>query len=129
MAQDDSTDVLARVASLEARIEELEAVQKLVLRLLSTTRPLAGVLEQYGATETQEQALYALLDGLTERAGGPERDRPSFGYFEMRVGEIFPALRGDREFLQLMIDTLRVERAAYRTLYAYMMGQKWPSWP
>src|SRR5262249_42543540 len=117
-----------RLEQLEGRVQELEAVQALLLRLLSTTRPLAGVLEQYGATEKQEQALYALLDNIAERTAGPARDRPSFAFFEMGVYEIFPALRGDREFVQLILDTLRVERTAYRTLHAYMTEQGWPSW-
>jgi hypothetical protein len=121
-------DALAHVASLEARVEALEAVQELLLRLLSTTRPLAGVLEYYSATETQEQACYRLLDTLAGRTGGAERDRPSFAFFEMHVNEIFPDLRGDREFVQLLIDTLRVERPAYRTLHQYMVAHHWPSW-
>ena len=48
----DETDRLSR---LEARVEELEALQQLLVRLMSTTRPLSGVLERCGATETQEQ--------------------------------------------------------------------------
>ena len=125
---DTPNDALARVADLEGRVEQLEAVQELLLRLLSTTRPLAGVLEQYGATETQEQAFYQVLDGLATRTDGPERDRPSFAFFQMRVDEIFPELRGDREFIQLLIDTLKVERPAYRTLHQYMRAHGWPSW-
>jgi hypothetical protein len=121
-------DALARVATLEARVEALEAVQELLLRLLSTTRPLAGVLEHYSATETQEQAFYRLLDTMAGRIAGAERDRPSFAFFEMQVNEIFPDLRGDREFVQLLIDTLRVERPAYRTLHGYMVAHHWPSW-
>jgi hypothetical protein len=125
---DVRNDALARVASLEARVEALEAVQELLLRLLSTTRPLAGVLEYYSATETQEQAFYRLLDTMAGRTGGAERDRPSFAFFEMNLNEIFPHLRGDREFVQLLIDTLRVERPAYRALHQYMLAHKWPSW-
>jgi hypothetical protein len=45
-----------------------------------------------------------------------------------RLGEIFPNLRGDRQFVQLLIDTLRVERPAYRDLYAYMDSHHWPVW-
>jgi hypothetical protein len=125
---DTRDDALARVTDLEARVEELEVVQALLLRLLSATRPLAGVLEHYGATETQEQAFYQLLDNLTGRVVGPERDHPSFAFFEMGVSEIFPHLRGDRDFMQLLIDTLRVERTPYRTLYQYMSARRWPSW-
>jgi hypothetical protein len=36
------------------------------------------VLEQYGATETQEGEFYRLLDDVAERAKGRERDRPTF---------------------------------------------------
>lgn len=125
---DVGKDALARMATLEARVEALEAVQELLLRLLSTTRPLAGVLEHYSATETQEQAFYRLLDNLAGRTGGPGKNRPSFAFFEMQVNEIFPNLRGDREFVQLLIDTLRVERPAYRALHQYMLAHHWPSW-
>ena len=124
---DTRDDTVARVTNLEARVEELEAVQELLLKLLSTTRPLAGVLEHYGATETQEQACYQLLDELAERTEGPERDRPSYGFFELHFYEIFPELRGDRAFLQLVLDTLRVERPAYRVLHRYMVANGWPA--
>ena len=73
---DVGKDAQARIAALEARVEALEAVQELLLRLLSTTRPLAGVLAHYSATETQEQAFYRLLDTLAGRTGGAE-DRKS----------------------------------------------------
>ena len=43
------SDVAARVAALEREIQELKAVQELLLRLLSTTRPLSSMLEYYGA--------------------------------------------------------------------------------
>jgi hypothetical protein len=117
------------LADLDARLNELEAVQKLILRLLSTTKPLNNVLEHYGATETQERAFYRLLDDLAARAKGRERDRPTFSYFSMEMDEIFPALRGNREFVALVIDTLKVERPAYRELHAYMAAHKWPAWP
>lgn len=125
---DVGKDALGQIAALEARVEALEAVQELLLRLLSTTRPLAGVLEHYSATKTQEQAFYRLLDTLAGRTAGAARDRPSFAFFEMQINEIFPHLRGDREFVQLLIDTLRVERPAYRALHQYMVANHWPSW-
>ena len=62
---------------------------------------------------------------LVERSRGPERSRPSRAHFEMHVGEILPALRGNREFLQLLMDTLKVERPAYRELHEYMTAQGW----
>jgi hypothetical protein len=105
MSQTDRSD-------LEARVAHLEMMQDLLFRLMSMTRPLSNVLEQFGATRTQEQELLKFLDELFERSRGPERGRPSRAHFEMHVGEILPALRGNREFLQLLMDTLKVRRPA-----------------
>ena len=124
----NTPDVIARLDRLEARLEEVTMVQDVVLRLLSTTRPLARVLELFGATETQEQSFFHLLDGMVIRARGPAADRPSLGYYELRLAEIFPERRNDHEFVQLLIDTLKVERLAYRELYAHMIEQGWPAW-
>lgn len=108
------------LADLDARLREVEALQEVILRILSTTKPLTNVLDQYGATETQARACHALLDDLATRAKGSDSNRPTFAYFQMKVTEIFPSLRGDREFLELLLDTLKLERCAYRELHAYM---------
>jgi hypothetical protein len=125
MVQGDSPITLA---DLDARLRELEAVQELILRLLSTRKPLEDVLEHYGATDSQERAFYRLLDDLAARARGREQDRPTFGYFNVQIAGIFPALRGDREFVSLVIDTMRVERPVYRELHAFMAANGWPKW-
>ena len=103
-------------------------MQELTLRLLSTTMPLANLLRYYGATETREQALYRLLDDLAERIKGPSHREPTFGQFKVRLGEIFPELRDDRNFMQLIIDTLKVERPAYKRLHEHMTSHRWPVW-
>jgi hypothetical protein len=121
-------DVAARLSALDARVRELEAVQQLILRLLSTTRPLDSVLEQYGATDSQARAFYKLLDDLVSRSRGREQDRPTFAFFEMQLGHIFPSLRNDRDFTRLVIDTLKIERAAYRELSSYCSASGWPAW-
>jgi hypothetical protein len=113
---------------LDARLREIEAVQQLILRILSTTKPLDNVLEQYGATDTQERAFYALLDDLSTRSHGKEQDRPTFAYFVMKLQEIFPALRNDREFITLIVETLRTERPVYRELSEYVKAHGWPTW-
>ena len=113
------------LGDLDARLREVEALQEMMLRILATTKPLDNVLDQYGATDTQERATYALLDDLAARTTGRENERPTFPYFEMKMGDIFPALRRDRAFLMLVIDTLKVERAAYRALHAYMTAHAW----
>ena len=125
---DNTADLAARVAELDARVRELEAVQQLILRIMSTTKPLNAVLEHYGATQSQEQAFFKLLDDLVARADGREQDRPTFGYLELQLGHIFPALRNDRGFIQIVLDTLKLERPAYRSLYAYAIAQGWPTW-
>ena len=124
----DLPDLTARVQELESQVAELVAIQNLLLRLMSTTRPLSRMLEQYGATETQEEAVYRLLDRVGERTRGDERDLVTFGYLRRGLGEIFLDRRDDREFIQLLIDTLKIERPAYRELHAYMMAHRWPVW-
>ena len=122
------SDVAARVAALETEIQELKAVQDLLLRLLSTTRPLSSMLEYYGATESAEQALFRYLDEMVERVRGPQHAQPTFGAFQVRIWGLCPQLRGDRQFMQLLIDTLKVERPAYAELYKFMADHHWPVW-
>jgi hypothetical protein len=122
------SDLVSRLAALESEVQELKAMQELTLRLLSTTKPLSNLLQYYGATETREQALYRLLDDLAERIKGPSHREPTFGQFKVRLGEIFPELRDDRNFVQLIIDTLKVERPAYQRLHDYMTSHRWPVW-
>ena len=117
------------LADLDARLREVEALQTLILNLLATTRPLDRVLQQYGATETQSHAFYLMLDDLAARAvGDDENDRPSFAYFELKMNEIFPALRDNREFVGLVLDTLKLDRPAYRELQRYTAANGWPAW-
>ena len=121
-------DLQGRVEALEAQVAELKSVQDLLMRLMSTTRPLANLLEYYGSTDAAEQALYNLLDELLAASRGPKPRQPTFSYFQMRLAEIFPALRADRGFVQTLIDTMKVDRPAYRELHAYMAAHHWPSW-
>jgi hypothetical protein len=122
------SDVLGRVEALEAQVAELKSVQDLLMRLLSTTRPLANLLEYYGATDAAEQALYGLLDELLAASRGPRPRHPTFSFFRMRLDEIFPALRGDRAFVQTLLDTLKVDRPAYRELHVFVASHGWPNW-
>ena len=116
------------LASLDARLREVEAVQQLMLRIMATTKPLDVLLERYGATATQEQAFYKLLDDLVARSKGRDREAPTFGFFTMQIGQIFPALKNDREFIGMVIDTLKLERPIYRELHDYVTANGWPSW-
>ncbi|MBI3492357.1 MAG: hypothetical protein HY047_11340 [Acidobacteria bacterium] len=76
----------------------------------------------------QERAFYNLLDDLTARTTAGAQDRPTFAYFVMKVQDIFPTLRHDREFINLIVDTLRMERPAYRELSKYAQANGWPTW-
>ena len=117
-----------RLTELEAHVSQLEMLQQLMLRLLSIMHPLSNVLTQYGATSSQEQELMQYLDQLATRVHSFERTRqPTIEEFQERMGEILPALRRDIEFLRLVMDTLRVERVAYRELHDYMHAQGWPA--
>ena len=121
-------DLQGRVEALEAQVAELKSVQDLLMRLMSTTRPLANLLEYYGSTDAAEQALYNLLDELLAASRGPKPRQPTFSYFRMQLVEIFPALRADRAFVQTLIDTMKVDRPAYRELHAFMEAHGWPKW-
>jgi hypothetical protein len=116
----------ARLDQIEGRLNALELMLETVVRLLSATRPLANVLERYEATESQEQALYKLLDSYATRITGHQREHPTFSHWEQCIAEIFPQHRGNREFSQMIIDTLKVERPAYRRIHDYMVRNHWP---
>jgi len=114
--------------SLDARLREVEAVQQLMMRIIATTKPLDNLLERYGATTTQEQAFYKLLDELVTRSKGREQEQPTFGYFTMQLAQVFPALKNDRDFIATVIDTLKIERPVYQELHTYMIAHGWPVW-
>jgi hypothetical protein len=131
MRIDSPTTVLDRVderlKDLEAHVAQLDMLQQLTLRLLSIMHPLSNVLAQYGATATEERDLLQYLDQLADRAHSLERSkRPTVEEFQERIAEILPAVRQDVDLLRLVIDTLRVERSAYRELHGYMIDQGWP---
>ena len=117
-------DLAAKIADLDARLSEVEALQALTLRILSTTRPLDAVLAQYGASQAQQQSLYRLLDNLAGRISAPDRERATYAYFQVQFAEIFPR-QEDKAFMDLVVDTLRVEQPLYRDLHAYMAAQGW----
>ena len=117
-----------RITALEAKVQELDALVSLALRLLSIEKPISAVLNRYGATETEDLAVHALLDDMARRAEQGGMYAPSFGGF---VGELFarfPSVRGNQEFVSLLLDTLKVDRAAYQKLHAFISTQGWPQW-
>jgi hypothetical protein len=115
----------ARVAALEAEVASLRSSLDLLFRLLAAAKPLAAVLESHGATEATEHATYRMLDELVGAIRGPQHGHPTFRMFQARLAGIFPDREGDRDFARMVIDTLRVERPAYRELHAYAIERRW----
>ena len=118
----------ARMTALEGKVQELETLVNLALRLLAVQRPVATLLERYGATESEEQAIHKLLDEVAGRADRGGVEAPSFAGFVHQLEARFPAVRGDRQFVALLLDALRVDRAAYQKLHAYIAAHSWPKW-
>jgi hypothetical protein len=122
------TEPNQRLRALEAKVDELEALVNLALRLLAVQKPVSTLLERYGATESEELAVQKLLDEITVRAERGGVESPSFAGFVHQLEGKFPAVRGDREFVALLLDALRIDRAAYRKLHGYISAQGWPLW-
>lgn len=118
----------ARVAALESKVQELETLVNLALRLLAVEKPVSALLERYGATEAEDLAVQALLSDMATRAEQGGMYAPSFGGFVNDLSERFPATRGDREFVGLLLDTLKLDRPAYQKLHTYITQQSWPQW-
>jgi len=117
-----------RIAALEAKVYELDALVNLAPRLLALEKPISAVLERYGATDAEDVAVHALLDDIARRAEQGGMLAPSFGGFIGQLFERFPSIRGNREFVSLLLDTLKVDRSAYQKLHAYLSAQGWPQW-
>jgi len=109
--------------ALEAKVEELEAMLTLAFRLLSIEKPVSALLERFGATEAEDVAVHDLLDNLATRLDRGEMYRPSLGGFEGELYERFPGIRGDREFVTLLLDALKLDRPAYRKLHAFVVQE------
>ena len=121
-------DVDRRLTALESRIQEVEALANLALRLLAVEKPVSAVLERYGATEAEDLAVHAVLDDVARRAELGGMYAPSFGGFLQELAERYPASRDNRELVSLILETLKVDRPAYRQVYAYASSQGWPQW-
>jgi hypothetical protein len=115
-----------RIAALEAKVQELDALVNLTLRLLAVEKPISAVLERYGATEAEDLAVHALLDDVAKRAEQGGMYSPSFGGFIGELFERFPAVRGNQQFVSLLLDTLKVDRPAYQKLHKYVSAEGWP---
>jgi len=117
-----------RIAVLEAKVQELDALVNLALRLLAVEKPVSALLERYGATQAEDLAVHALLDDVAKRAEQGGMYAPSFAGFQHEIDTAFPTVRGNRQFVSLLIDTLKLDRPAYQKLHAYATAHGWPEW-
>jgi hypothetical protein len=117
-----------RIAALEAKVLELDTLVNLALRLLAVEKPVSRLLERFGATEAEDLAVHALLDDVSRRAEKGGMYAPSFSGFVNELVERFPVVRGDEQFVALLIDTLKLDRPAYQRLHAYTAAEGWPRW-
>ncbi len=126
----DSTteDHEARIAALEAKVQELEALVNISLRLSSAEKPVAALLGRFGATESETLAVHALLDDVLKRVQAGGFYTPSFAGFLSDLVKVCPAARGDREFVTLLLDILKMDRPSYQQLHAFVTAQGWPDW-
>jgi hypothetical protein len=113
-------DISQRVASLESKVQELEELVNLALRLLAISNPVAALLKTYGATESETRAVHALLDDVAVRAEKGGMSAPSYGGFVNHLFELLPSSRGNHEFVSLLIEALQADRPAYQKLYSYV---------
>jgi hypothetical protein len=117
-----------RIAALEAKVRELDTLVNLALRLLAVEKPVSALLQRYGATEAEDLAVHTLLDDVATRAAQGHMYAPSFGGFLNELDTRFPMVRGDRQFVSLLLDTLKLDRPAYQKLHAYATANGWPKW-
>jgi hypothetical protein len=117
-----------RIAALEAKVQELEALVNITLRLSSAEKPLSALLARFGATETETLAVHALLDDVLTRVQAGGFYTPSFAGFLSQLVKVCPAAKGDREFVTLLLETLKADRPSYRQLHAFATAQGWPDW-
>lgn len=121
-------DHASRMAALEARVQELEVLVNLALRLLALEKPVSALLQRYGASEAEEHAVHALLDDVARRAEKGGMYAPSFSSFVDEVYGRFPDIRGNRQFVELLLDTLKLDRPIYQALHTYGLSHGWPQW-
>jgi hypothetical protein len=117
-----------RIAVLEAKVQELDTLVNLALRLLAVEKPVSALLERYGATQAEDLAVHTLLDDVAKRAEQGGMYAPSFSGFQHDIDATLPTVRGDRQFVSLLLDTLKLDRPTYQKLHAYATAHGWPEW-
>ena len=108
----------SQVADLQGRIAELEAQLRTALGILGLMRPAETVLAHCGADQVQQQALYKMIDEMEARV--IQGSSVSYSDFSERVADLVPGKRGDRKFVELLIDALKLERPTSKPMLDYL---------
>jgi hypothetical protein len=114
-----------RIAALEAKVIELEALVNVALRLSAAEKPLSALLSRCGATEAETRAILTLLDDVAKRAAAGGFYTPSFTGFFSDLVKVWPAVKDDRQLVALLLDTLKLDRPTYQQLHAFVAAQGW----
>ena len=118
----DRTD--ERLTALESKFQELELMVTAMLRLLAAFKPLSHLLNQFGATEGEETAVYALLDDMLRRMEGDARDHPTVAEFKGALSRLVPRHRDNPEFADLVLTMLTMERPGYQRLHDFLQRER-----
>jgi len=118
-------DAEQRIAALEAKVQELDALVNLALKLLAVEKPVSALLERYGATQAEDLAVHALLDDVAKRAERGGMYAPSLRGFQNELDATFPTVRGDRQFVSLLLEALKLDRPAYQKLHGFAVAHGW----
>jgi|1185.fasta_scaffold614968_1 hypothetical protein len=128
MMDSKPADHESRIAALEVKVLELEALINIALRLGSAEKPLAALLHRFGVTDAESLAVHSLLDDVLKRVQAGGFYTPSFAGFHRDLVKICPAAKDDRQFVELLLDTLKMDRPAYQQLHGFVTAQRWPDW-
>jgi len=109
---------VGQVSDLQARVTGLEAQLSTALGILALLQPASAVLTVSGAAEDQQQEFFRLIDEFSKRADAGFS--VSFAEFEDRVLDIVPARRGDRKFLEFLIEAVKLERPSAKPMLDYL---------
>jgi hypothetical protein len=108
----------SQVTELQARVMDLETKLNTALGILALTRPAATVLRRCGADKEQQEEFFRLVDEMTKRV--ETGFSVSYSDFEERVLELVPGKRGDRKFLEVLIEAVKLERPSSKPMLDYL---------
>ena len=108
----------SQVIELQGRVTQLETQLSTVLGILALSRPAETVLTRSGVEEAQQQAFYGLIDEMSIRVESGAS--VSYADFEERVADLVPSRRGDRKFFESLIEALKLERPASKSMLDYL---------